>query len=131
MVEPNKERIKLWVEALRSGKYKQAKGRLRQGENSYCCLGVACEISNLGMWIPVEGNKDDEEYEQPGEWLYEVDEDDVSQVHLPTAVYKHYGLSTSMPTTQDKEIEQFLTRINDSGKDFLYIAAQIEKEYLA
>jgi hypothetical protein len=32
-----------WLAALRSGKYKQAKGTL-QNENGYCCLGVACEI---------------------------------------------------------------------------------------
>lgn len=38
-----------WLEALRSGKFKQAKGTLReeppQGGIGYCCLGVACEIS--------------------------------------------------------------------------------------
>lgn len=32
-----------WVEALRSGKFKQGKGKLKYGDN-YCCLGVACEI---------------------------------------------------------------------------------------
>ena len=29
-----------WIEALRSGKYKQAKERLYKGRNQYCCLGV-------------------------------------------------------------------------------------------
>ena len=33
----------LWVKALRSGEYKQARGRLRS-EDSYCCLGVACDL---------------------------------------------------------------------------------------
>ena len=32
-----------WVEALRSGKYKQTKGELKNGQG-FCCLGVACEI---------------------------------------------------------------------------------------
>lgn len=37
----NKDLKKLWVEALRSGKYKQTKGRLQSADgNAYCCLGV-------------------------------------------------------------------------------------------
>lgn len=34
------------IAALRSGKYKQGTGRLRQ-DDRYCCLGVACDIANL------------------------------------------------------------------------------------
>lgn len=35
-----------WVKALRSGKYKQGQGKLyRDGNDSYCCLGVLCKIS--------------------------------------------------------------------------------------
>ena len=42
-----------WIEALRSGKYEQAKGILRDVDdnNKFCCLGVACEISGLGEWL--------------------------------------------------------------------------------
>lgn len=43
----NKELVKLWVEALRSGRYQQIKGVLRQSlANGYghCCLGVLCEV---------------------------------------------------------------------------------------
>lgn len=32
-----------WVEALRSGEYKQGRGSLCKGD-SYCCLGVLCEV---------------------------------------------------------------------------------------
>lgn len=39
----------LWVEALRSGNYKQGKYRLKSG-NSFCALGVLCDISHLGEW---------------------------------------------------------------------------------
>lgn len=42
----NEQNIKLWIEALRSGKYKQGQYRLRQN-NEFCCLGVACEIYDL------------------------------------------------------------------------------------
>lgn len=37
----------LWLEALRSGKYRQADGFLkveREGKYFYCCLGVLCEV---------------------------------------------------------------------------------------
>jgi hypothetical protein len=34
----------LWVAALRSGDYQQAKGRLRASNNSFCCLGVLCNL---------------------------------------------------------------------------------------
>lgn len=32
-----------WIEALRSGKYKQGKGNLCH-KGYYCCLGVLCEL---------------------------------------------------------------------------------------
>ena len=37
-----------WVEALRSGKYKQGTGELHnKKENTYCCLGVLCAINGI------------------------------------------------------------------------------------
>lgn len=40
-----KELAMKWVKALKSGKYKQAKGSLRSRKNdSFCCLGVACDL---------------------------------------------------------------------------------------
>ena len=37
-----------WVEALRSGQYKQGKLRLYDSStDSYCCLGVACHIQDI------------------------------------------------------------------------------------
>ena len=33
-----------WVKALRSGKYKKGKGALRARDNTFCCLGVLCDI---------------------------------------------------------------------------------------
>lgn len=38
-----------WIRALRSGRYKQARRKLR-GDNGYCCLGVLCDISGKGNW---------------------------------------------------------------------------------
>lgn len=36
-----KEFAEKWVTALRSGEYKQTKGRLCNGNSHYCCLGIA------------------------------------------------------------------------------------------
>ena len=43
---------KAWVKALRSRKYVQGVGKLRQredGKTKYCCLGVFCDISGIGI----------------------------------------------------------------------------------
>jgi len=34
----------LWLNALRSGEYGQAEGRLKDSSGRYCCLGVLCEL---------------------------------------------------------------------------------------
>ena len=44
-----------WLVALESGEYKQGRGRLRD-DNGFCCLGVACDLSGLGEWTPLNRN---------------------------------------------------------------------------
>lgn len=39
-----KDVMQKWVKALRSGKYKQTRLRLKDS-TGYCCLGVLCDIS--------------------------------------------------------------------------------------
>lgn len=46
----NQELKAKWLEALRSGRYQQAKGALRH-EGSYCCIGVLCDIVDPNAWI--------------------------------------------------------------------------------
>lgn len=38
-----------WIKALESGQYTQISGRLTRN-NSYCCLGVLCKITNSKKW---------------------------------------------------------------------------------
>lgn len=55
-----------WCEALRSGKYKQGRTRLKNEHGEYCCLGVLTEVSgvpghwedtsNGTYWVDPEGN---------------------------------------------------------------------------
>ena len=37
---------KAWIEALRSGDYKQGHGRLK-GDDLYCCLGVLVDVMGI------------------------------------------------------------------------------------
>jgi len=45
-----------WIEKLRSSEYKQGRMFLRTCENSYCCLGVLCDILYPDRWIKERGN---------------------------------------------------------------------------
>ncbi len=49
-----------WVNALRSGDYKQTRMQLRNAEG-WCCLGVLADVC-ADDWLPVKGR---EEYAQP------------------------------------------------------------------
>lgn len=63
---PNKARLRLWVAALRSGKYRQTTARLRanlgDGAVGMCCGGVACEVSGIGRWELCDGAGHHSEY---------------------------------------------------------------------
>lgn len=39
-----------WLQALRSGSYKQGKHVLRTADNHYCCLGVLCDVVAPELW---------------------------------------------------------------------------------
>lgn len=52
----NKEFVRKWIKALRSGEYEQGEKFLKQvGDKTvHCCLGVACEVAveqGLGQWV--------------------------------------------------------------------------------
>lgn len=40
-----------WLEALRSGRYKQGRGAL-SGIGGFCCLGVFCDVVDSAGWRP-------------------------------------------------------------------------------
>ncbi len=63
MTPQQRENVRKWVEALRSGKYQQGEGALRihtPGEKDrFCCLGVACDALNPEGWHSTEGFGDE------------------------------------------------------------------------
>lgn len=48
-----------WIEALRSGEYKQAKECLRDMDGAMCCLGVAANLIDPCKWNPAADEAED------------------------------------------------------------------------
>lgn len=42
--------VRRWIEALRSGRYKQGRFSLRNRNDEFCCLGVACDLLDNNKW---------------------------------------------------------------------------------
>ena len=116
MTKMNPEVKKLWVEALRSPKYKQQRHQLRDGTtNSMCCLGVLCDVSGLGRWLAV------------GE--YDCGEGDINGFRPTSAVAKWAGIDSDMVwQVEINGVMDDLARHNDNGRTFLEIADAIEAQ---
>lgn len=111
----NKERIKKWIKALRSDKYKQIQGSLADGEGCYCVLGLACEVSDVGEWL------DHGTYGK---------EEDAGINFLPRCVMNYYGLTEKNPNIIYKGKPMPLSYLNDSNVLFKDLADLMENQYL-
>lgn len=102
-----------WVKALRSGEYKQGKGRLMlkdaEGNTTFCCLGVLCNI--LGMKANPAG-------------MYR-DKTQYSFGHTYNASYPTTEVMSLVGLTHDQA--RLLAIMNDDGNSFKAIADYIEK----
>lgn len=101
-----------WVDAIRSGKYKQTTAKLSDGQ-SYCCLGVACELamdSGVALYKQVYNG---------GVVLYNG-----CQGMLPAEVKRWLRLDDSGSYAEGMHIA--LVSLNDTGKSFKEIADFIE-----
>lgn len=119
-----KEWADKWVAALRSGKYKQGKDRLRTGD-SFCCLGVLCDLVDRGSWTlsPQKSLASHADVFQHGRR-------DVQYACLPKEVTDTVGMKTRTGTFATSPGESTaLDVLNDTGKDFDYIADLIEKDW--
>lgn len=116
-----KERAMELVAALRSGNYVQAVGQLKNKNNEFCCLGVACDISGVGVYNEAD---------------YFVPKDDCldrNSVGLPIAVQKHFGFDSADGATVDGSVirdkHYSLADANDTGATFHQLADYIEKNW--
>lgn len=111
-----KEIKELWLKALRSGEYVQGKNVLRTENNTYCCLGVLCDIhrkrNKKGGWHIRHGG-DLIDYKTGGQY---------SPYSLTAPLMRWAGLQG-----REYEVGQLANR-NDSGESFEAIADYIEKD---
>lgn len=139
---PNKERIRLLVDALRSGKYRQTTGNLavydeKQKRKKFCCLGVACEVARAnGLALDVE-RMQRQDYRDQATYSF-GDAHGASYSMLPPSVVQWYGFSDDDPDLirADDEEDNYTyyetaTHCNDSlGMSFRQIADAFEAMYL-
>lgn len=108
-----------WIQALRSGGYKQADGVLRNGDK-FCCLGVACDLYAQDHPDAHWGDR------LPFAEFYEDGESDGYNDLLPPAVRDWLGLRTYGARWFDGALS--LAQMNDEGATFTEIADVIERE---
>lgn len=140
------EARKLWVDALRSGYYKQGKDFLctvnvQTEEHSYCCLGVACELfmyhESAGALLSRNAEDTDITEEKSA---IAIRYDDTAEV-APNIVKEWLGLKNQVGGYSDENgvdtlsksgIKLSLATLNDKGYTFEAIADIIESpEFLA
>lgn len=105
-VKMNPEIKQLWLEALRSGEYRQGRGYLRRlnddRSEGYCCLGVLCDIyaktTKNGTWDTV--------YRYGTTFAVNVDSPESTD--LPKSVQNWSGLTGD-------GVRGRLARMNDDG----------------
>lgn len=106
-----------WVDALRSEKYQQGTGCLKQTKNQqdkFCCLGVLADIAiKEGLKINVKQ-------------LYERTIFGDRGDYLPTEVQKWANMKTPSGYFTKDNITNTLSYINDGGTKFDEIATIIE-----
>ena len=107
----------LWIEALLSGKYKQAEGVLRADYLAsepvkMCCMGVLADVVCPTAWVKRGLDK----------WVWDIGQASLDQGTLGRAVAEELKLSHPFMAK--------LEGMNDDGKTFEEIAAVIESGYV-
>ena len=95
-----------WVAALRGGKYRQTRTKLREGD-TYCVLGVLCDLHDPDGWVP--------EFTEIGNWA-RIERDGFV---LPTPIRNAVGLGP------DDVVSLYC--MNDRGASFTELADYIEE----
>jgi hypothetical protein len=99
-----------WIATLRSGKYKQGAGHLRNND-LYCCLGVLCDIYAKENQLNWEKDTKNATYKLL-----------TSYAILPVEVYRWAETKGQNPIIGESN----LADLNDIGKTFKEIADLIE-----
>lgn len=108
----NQEIKRHWVQALRSGEYRQATDVLRRGDG-FCCLGVLCDLAVKDNIIALHDEGDSYYYGEE----YAV---------LPRRVVEWAGVPGNDPYVTYDDDTTSLSTLNDGGMSFAVIADLIE-----
>jgi hypothetical protein len=119
----HKRIIEGWLEALESGTYKQTKNVLHRREkekDSYCCLGVLCDLAVKA------GVLEECDIEQDGNIILYDGNDGT----LPPDVQEWIGLASDVGAYGDPNVNDghSLAEFNDKGKKFKTIAKIIRSK---
>ena len=110
---------KLWVDALRSGEYKQAESVLcNKEEDKFCCLGVLCDLHAKTM--KKKGFDKYGKYLKQSELLPKTVKNWAGFVGNEAEEYGDNDYDINVRNTT-------LSQLNDDGKTFEQIADAIEK----
>lgn len=101
---------KKWVEALRSGRYLQGRGCLKQKDTSFeafCCIGVLADLVNPNGWKTTVFGRDN---------AFAWESDNQVYMIIPGRVNATHASLTR------------LAELNDKGSSFEEIATEIERD---
>lgn len=116
----NKEFIKKWIAALRSGEYKQTISCLHDA-NGFCCYGVACDLEDPNAWRECDNvmlnNSPYRWNNGPKDWAI---------LMPPSRIMSKLGFDVDYQSMQNGQ--NFAT-MNDKGSSFEEIALALEKHY--
>lgn len=126
--------MKKWVKALRSGKFKQGTGTLKQfnskGQAQHCCLGVLCELYNQDMKKNKKKTLPEKIYDNDSDFSHGYCRFGGKKEDLPKEVMKWSGIISSIGRFRDAKFNSdTLADLNDIGRKFKTIANIIEKNY--
>lgn len=130
MATPNKENIRKWVDALRSGEYTQDTGQLRSS-HGFCCLGVACEVA-IKNGVRLVYDDDYQGYHQDSEiYLDEVPDWHTEGSTLPFEVQEWLGFIGDDPYIDREECKTATTANDELNLSLVEIADYLEGTYLS
>jgi len=127
--------MKKWIKALRSGKYKQGRGTLKQydsnGQAEHCCLGVLCELYNQEMRKNKKKTLPETIYNNDSACPHGYCRLGGKKEDLPKEVMDWAGIENSMGKFYPNLFlgENSLADLNDTGKKFKTISNIIEKNW--
>ena len=120
-----------WIPALRSGDYKQGQHALRYDDDTFCCLGVACDLIDPNAWDAGTRLK----FNSPMSFKAWEDKHPVHDQFCRSSCYS-LPTSTRLGAVLDTvevtgiQVMDLVAEKNDDGASFADIADFIESEVL-